>query len=173
MASCWLYPQDLRAQSGKEQAPSDSLVIAAREIMGTTRYCSLITLDETGRAQVRTMDPFAPDDEMVVWFGTNRKSRKVEHIRNDPRVALHYMAPSGAAYVSISGRARIVDDPSEILRLWKDEWESFYPNKEADYVLIAVKPEKLEIVDYSRGIIGDSVTWKVPSVDFDSDGPRR
>ena len=163
IACCWLVPRELHAQ-GRFQ--SDSLVVAAREIMGTARYCSLITLDETGRPHVRTMDPFAPDDEMVVWFGTNRRSRKVEHIRNDPRVAIHYLAPSGTGYVSISGRARIVADPSETARYWKDEWESFYTNKETDYVLIAVKPESLEILDYSRGIVGDSETWKVPSVQF-------
>lgn len=165
IACCYLVPQELHAQ-GRIQ--SDSLVVAARVIMASARYCTLVTLDKTGRPQVRTMDPFAPDDEMVVWFGTNRRSRKVEQILSDPRVALHYLAPSGAGYVSISGRARIVDDPSETARYWKDEWESFYTNKEADYVLIAVKPESLEIVDYSRGIVGDSETWKAPSVQFDS-----
>ncbi len=164
IACCWLVPRELHAQQGEERFQSDSLVVAARAIMASARYCTLVTLDKTGRPQVRTMDPFAPDDGMVVWFGTNRRSRKVEQIRNDPRVALHYLAPSGAGYVSISGRARIVDDPSETARYWKDEWTSFYQNKKADYVLIAVKPETLEIIDYSRGVVGDSETWKAPSV---------
>lgn len=168
MVCCSVFPRELRAQDGEEQYQPDSLVTAAREIMGAARYCTLVTLDESGQPQARTMDPFTPDDEMVVRFGTNRKSRKVEHIRRDPRVALHYLAPSGAGYVSISGRARIVDDPSETARYWKDEWASFYPNKDDGYVLIAVEPETLEIVDYSRGIVGDADTWKVPSVRFDS-----
>jgi general stress protein 26 len=112
------------------------------------------------------MDPFAPEDGMVIWFGTHRRSRKVEHIRNDPRVTLYYEAPGGAGYVSITGTARLVDDASEKTRRWKEEWEQFYVDAESDYLLIKVNPEVLEIIDYSRGIVGDPDTWRVPTVQF-------
>lgn len=119
------------------------------------------------------MDPFAPGDDMVIWLGTHRRSRKVDQIRNDPRVAIHYLAPGGSGYVSISGTARLVDDPSEKARHWKQEWEQFYPDAEADYLLIAVTPETLEVVDYDTGIVGDPDTWEVPSVQFVSGQLRR
>jgi general stress protein 26 len=112
------------------------------------------------------MDPFPPEEDMVIWLGTHRRSRKVSDIRNDPRVALYYLAPGAAGYVSISGTARLVDDPVEKSRRWKDEWDQFYVDREADYVLIAVTPERLEVVDYSRGITGDPETWEAPSVEF-------
>ena len=56
----------------------DTLISAAREIMAEARYCALITVDASGHPQARTMDPFAPEDGMVVWFGTNLNSRKVK-----------------------------------------------------------------------------------------------
>src|SRR6185369_11784664 len=62
----------LASVSGQErQWARDELIAEAREIMTATRYCALITIDRSGRAQARTMDAFAPDEKMVVWFGTN------------------------------------------------------------------------------------------------------
>src|SRR5258705_11160656 len=77
--------------SGQQrQWSKDELIAEAREIMTTTRYCALITIDKSGRAQARTMDAFAPDEKMTVWFGTNPLSRKVFEIRRQPRVTLYY-----------------------------------------------------------------------------------
>ncbi|MDX6384092.1 MAG: hypothetical protein QOK48_1665, partial [Blastocatellia bacterium] len=90
------------------QAPRldrQSLLATAREIMKTARYCALITLDSKGRPHARTMDPFAPDENMVVWLGTNASSRKVTEIRRSQHVTLYYFVAADQAYVTISGRA--------------------------------------------------------------------
>jgi len=146
----------------------DSLITAAKEIMETTRYCALITLDKSGHPQVRTMDPFLPKEDMVVWLGTNINSRKVREIRNDSRVTLYYEAPNGTGYVVIQGIAYIIDDPEKTVKYWKEEWDSFYPDKNSTYTLIKVIPEKLEIIDYKHGITGLSEIWTVPYVEFRS-----
>ena len=54
------------------------LVEAAKEIMTAAGTCALITLDDEGVPRVRAMDPFAPEEDLTVWFGTNSKSRKVD-----------------------------------------------------------------------------------------------
>src|SRR5436190_12135358 len=76
----------------------DQLIAEAREIMTTTRYCALITIDSSGRAEARTMDAFAPDEKMIVWFGTNPLTRKVADIRRHPRVTLYYFDSENQAY---------------------------------------------------------------------------
>ncbi|MDQ2856255.1 MAG: pyridoxamine 5'-phosphate oxidase family protein [Acidobacteriota bacterium] len=134
--------------------------------MTTVRYCALVTIDARGRPQVRTMDAFPPDENLVVWLGTNPISRKVREIRKNPRVALHYFDAASEGYVSISGIARIVTDPKEKARHWKEEWKGFYLDREKGYVLIAIKPTKLEVVIVKKGITGDSKTWKPPTVHF-------
>jgi general stress protein 26 len=144
----------------------DTLITAAKEIMETTRYCALITLDKSGHPQVRTMDPFSPNEDMVVWLGTNINSRKVMEIRNNPRVTLYYEAPNGIGYVVIQGNAYLIDDPEKIVKYWKEEWDRFYPDKNSTYTLIKVIPEKLEIIDYGHGITGSLKTWTVPHVEF-------
>jgi general stress protein 26 len=142
----------------------DELIATAREIMTTARYCALITLDSKGRAHARTMDPFPPDESMLIWFGTNPKSRKVAEIRRNHRVTLYYFDREGAAYVTISGIARVVNDPQEKARRWKDEWKAFYPDRERGYLLIAVTPQELEVVSEKKGIVGDAVRWTPPTV---------
>src|SRR5258706_14165557 len=69
-----------------QRRSKDELIAAAREIMTTTRYCALITTDRRGGANARTMDAFAPDENLLVWFGTNPLGRKVSGIRRNPPV---------------------------------------------------------------------------------------
>ena len=153
--------------SGQQRQWSrDELVAEAREIMTTTRYCALITIDRYGRAQARTMDAFAPDDKLIVWFGTNPLSRKVSEIRRHPRVTLYYFDRESQAYVTIHGLARLVNDASEKARHFKDDWKAFYPDRDKNYLLIEVRPLKLEVVNVKKGLVGDSRTWRPPTVEF-------
>ncbi len=147
---------------------NDSLIVVAREIMKAARYCALITVDESGQPHARTMDPFWPEDDMVIWFGTNPNSRKVKHIRHDPRVVLYYFDSDGLGYVSIAGSARLVNDPKEKALRWKKEWQAFYPDRDSSYLLIAIDPKKLEVVSEKHNITGDLKTWTPPAVKFKS-----
>ena len=158
--------------SSQNIVPNDSLNIklinAAREIMTEAGTCALTTLDEEGRPRIRVMDPFDPENDLTVWFGTNPNSRKVKQINNDPRVTLYYLDNDASGYVMIYGIAQMVDDQKEKDKRWKDGWKAFYPNRSEDYILIKVSPKWMEVISYSRGIFGDSTTWKPPTVLFDS-----
>jgi len=151
----------------------EELIAAAREIMTTTRYCALITTDRRGRANARTMDAFAPDENMIVWFGTNPLSRKVSEIRRQPQVTLYYFDRENKAYVSIQGIARLVNDPKEKARHWKDDWKVFYPDRDKNYLLIEVRPVRLEVVNTKTGVVGTSRDWQPPSVNLRSRNRHR
>ena len=156
-----------QAQERRPQPPGRArMITVAREIMAAARYCALITLDSAGNAHARTLDPFPPDEHMVVWLGTNPRSRKVAEIRRNRRVTLYYFDRDGQSYVTIYGTARLVNDRGEKAKRWKDEWKTFYTDRARDYLLIAVTPEKLEVVSNSNGIVGDAKTWTPPSIRF-------
>ena len=164
----FLLPFGCRSQNITQKKASDSTLIrAARAIMIAAGTCALITLDENDRTAVRTMDPFPPETDLTVWFGTNPKSRKVAQIRKNPNVTLYYLDSDASGYVVIYGRAQLVNDLKEKSKRWKTEWKAFYPNQTKDYLLIRVIPEQLEIVSESYGILGDPITWKPPVVVFD------
>lgn len=144
----------------------EKIISTAKEIMTAARYCALITIDSTRQPHVRTMDPFPPDTNMVIWFGTNSKSRKVKEILNNPNVTLYYPEPKQDGYVVIKGIAEIINDKMEKEMYWKKEWEAFYPGKEANYILIKVTPVQLDILSYKHGLIGNPYTWRIPSIKF-------
>ena len=155
----------INAQTKKTWTRAD-LISAARETMNTARYCALITTNPRGGVDARTMDAFAPDEKMTVWLATNPRSRKVTDIRRNAWVTLYYFDRENQAYVTIQGTARLVNDPAEKARHWKPEWSAFYPNRDRDYLLIKVVPTRLEVVDTKKGIVGDSKSWRPPTVLF-------
>ncbi len=148
------------------------LIAAAREIMGAQTYCALITLDETGRPQVRTMNPFPPEEDMTVWFATNTRSRKVREMRRDPRVSLYYADHAKATgYVALTGRAVLIEDMQEILKRKRAYWDQAFPGLK-NLVLIKVVPERLDVLNYKAGVQADPETWRTPSIKFGAGSPK-
>lgn len=74
-------------------------------------------------------------------------------------MTLYYFDAVGLGYVPLMGRARVVDDPAEKARRWKPEWEAFYADRDSSYILIEVRPDRLEVVSEKHGLTGDPVTW--------------
>lgn len=163
-----LFPSLCFSQkSESSDSLKNELMNTAREIITSANTCALITIDNEGIPRVRAMDPFPPENDFTIWFGTNNKSRKVDQIKNNPKVTLYYLESDESGYVTIHGIARIVDDKLEKEKRWKDEWGAFYQNKTNDYLLIKVSPVWMEVISYTRGIVSNSVTWEPPAVKFD------
>lgn len=157
--------------AGAAQTPERAELLAiAREVVSGAPFVSLATVDEIGHPAVRAMDAIPPDDNWVVWLATNPASRKVEQLRAEPRVALHYLDADGASYVTLIGRMRLVDEPAMKARHWKESWTPFYPDRDESALLIEVTPIRLEVVSAGRGAPGDAETWRAHIVEF---GPSR
>jgi general stress protein 26 len=158
----------VRAHAADAPKPPDraALLAAARKIIGSQTYCALVTIDETGRPSVRTMNPFPPEEDMTVWMATNTNSRKIQHIRRDPRVTLYY-ANHGTATgeVVIAGRAELTVDAAEIQKRKRAYWDQAFPGLQ-NLTLIKVVPERLEVVNYKAGLNNDPATFRAPSLDL-------
>ncbi len=156
--------------SGQEnQEDSTILFIAAQEIINHSRFCALITLDKYGHPQTRTMEPFPPEENFIIWFGTNSKSRKVQEIENDPRATIYYFDESNNGYVVLIGKAFLINDTTEKEKRWKDHWKQFYPDRDKNYMLIKFIPDKLEVVSPKHSLSGDSITWRAHNYTFSDD----
>lgn len=154
----------------QEASPADTtqqfLLNAAREIIKSAGKVALITQDETGTPQIRTMDPFEPEADFTVWLATHPNTRKVQQIKNNPSVTLYYPDKKDKGYVVIQGKAELVNDQKEKDIRWKNEWKNFYANRTDAYLLIKVTPHYLELINYNRGIAGDPKTWQPARVEF-------
>jgi general stress protein 26 len=148
----------------KETARRLARISAAREIMAQQKYCAIITMDESGRPQVRTMNPFPPEKDMTVWMATNSRSRKVREIRQNPNVCLYYADHQTATgCIAISGRAELIDDTAEKEKRKREYWAQAFPDWQY-LILIKVVPESVDVLNYKREMVNDPITWRIPTV---------
>lgn len=144
----------------------DTIILAAREIMSETTYCALVTIDSTGQPQIRTMNPYPANNELITWFATSRTSRKVREIRSNPKVCVYYANHvSAKGYVNITGTAEVIDNKELLLKMKRDYWDGMadWQNK---LVLIKIIPRTLEVINYKHGLNNDPNTFRAPSIVF-------
>lgn len=132
----------------------------ADSVIRTANFTTLITVDKNRQPRARVVAPFLPEKEWTIWMATNPKSRKVAQLKKNATTTLHYFDKSQLAYVSLMGKAYLVNDSLLKTHYWKEGWEEFYPNKEQDMLLIKFVPETVELVHILNGFIGDEITWK-------------
>ena len=144
----------------------DTMLVAAREIIKGTSYCGFVTVDATGQPQIRTMNPFPVNDELITWFATSRTSRKVQEIKNNPKVCVYFADHTSArGYVNITGTAKVIDDKDLLIKMKRDYWNGI-PNWQDIFVLIKIVPNTLEVVNYKHGLSGDPKTFGAPKIKF-------
>ncbi len=149
-----------------DTAKRAALIAAAREIMASQKYCAIVTTDSAGRPQIRTMNPFPPEDDMTVWMATNTRSRKVREIRENPNVCLYYADHQTAAgSVAISGMAVLVDDPAEKEKRKREYWGQAFPDWKY-LMLIKIVPQRIDVLNYKREMLNDPETWRIPGIEF-------
>ena len=134
-------------------SPEDMLEVAG-DIMEAAEFCFLITLDESGRANARLMQPFGPEEDLTVWLGASPESRKVAEILEDDRVTLAYSHGSKAAYVTLVGTAQIQSDADSKQRYWRDSFREFWPAgpDDSSYIVIKFTPTRVELMDIERKV---------------------
>jgi general stress protein 26 len=153
-------------QPGKNDSTRKKFIAAATKIMVNAHYCTLITMDENGRPVGRILDAFDPDSNLVVWLGTTPRSRKVQQIKQNSDVTLFYFDVTTYTYVSIQGKAQLINDSLEKTRHWKEEWKPFYRDIKEDYLLIKITPQLLELLSPENEFSGDKLTTRAPSIKF-------
>ena len=143
----------LGAEIDADQAYVERLLAAARRTISRVRYCWVATADAAGGAHARLVLPFEPDpaeDEWTRCFLTNRRSRKVAELRRSPGIALAYQEDGGNAYVTLVGRAELIDDPEATRHYWKPAWDANAAMARENMIIVRVAVEQVEL--HVRGV---------------------
>jgi general stress protein 26 len=164
LSSSSLLAKEVKDQDG-QQISRDSLLSIARTIVESANCKVLVTVDENGKPHAREMAPFSPEENWVIWLGTTNGSRKTKQIQGNPNVVVYFYDTVGRSYVSVSGKARLVNDPDKKSKYWVDAWSAFYNDVAKDYILIEVTPESMEICSFEYKIMWDS-TGDSQIIDF-------
>lgn len=163
-------PAVCSAQDTAAAKPTRAQILAAAaELIQAARYCTFVTVDEEGQPRARVVDPFPPEPDMTVWMATKASTRKVGQLRKNPRATLLCFDAARKGYVTLLGTATPIEDAAEKATRWKPEWKAFYDdeNRGSDYLLIRMKPSRLEILSPAQGLDNDPRTWLPPSLELE------
>lgn len=116
-----------------------------------SRFVMLTTTAADGQLISRPMARQEIDLDADLWFIATRDSRKVAHIRAHPVVGVTIASQS--SWVSISGRAEVVDDLEKLKELWNTFAEAWLPEgpEDPNAILIHVDAESAEYWDSPGG----------------------
>lgn len=131
------------------EAPSDDEArIKVREMLEQIRTVMLVTHDPDGGLDARPMAILAVEGD-TVWFFTGRDTPKTFAIDQDHAVLLAGANPSGQGYVSVRGRARVMQDRAQQKALWTEAARLWFPDGAGspDLALIAVEMTEAQYWD--------------------------
>lgn len=105
------------------------------------KFAMFTTRHENGHLHSRPMTTQngAIDEDSSLWFFMSARSEVVADIAVDPAVAVAYADTDADNYVSVSGRARVVDDMAKKKKLWSKLTEAWFPGGVSDPDLALVQ----------------------------------
>ena len=122
-----------------------------KEMIEDIKVCMFVSEDDHGHLRSRPMHYVDVDDDMNVWFFTNKYSGKVEEVRKEKQVNLAFADRDDSDYLSISGSVSTVYNRVKIDELWSPAMKIWFPEgKDSDNIaLLCVKPTHAEYWDSS------------------------
>ena len=120
----------------------------------------LVTVGPGGVLQSRPMGCLQKAFDGVLWFLTFRHSVKIDEITSNERVLVSYADPKKYEYVSVTGRARALDDRAKIKELWNEALRVWFPDgpDNPELILIAVEVDEAAYWTNAESLPG--YAWK-------------
>lgn len=111
--------------------------------------CMMATEDKDGSIRSRPMATQREYKDHDLYFFTKKDAPKCVEIENETEVNLAYAHPSKQHYVSVSGRAELVQDRNKMKELWNPAYRAWFPEglDDPEIGLIKVAIEKAEYWD--------------------------
>jgi general stress protein 26 len=127
-------------------------VTTLRELIEGIRFAMLVTVGPDGRIRSRPMTTADAHEDDALYFLVHKGGMLVSDVRADEEVNVSYADPERLRFVSVSGRARVVEDRGLLEHLWKPAYRAFFANglEDPDLSLLRVSVERAQ-------------TWDMPS----------
>ncbi|GAB4346165.1 MAG: hypothetical protein Kow0089_23410 [Desulfobulbaceae bacterium] len=130
-----------------------------QHVIDSHNLMHIATVDAAGAPHVRGVDYVGGDEENTLLFITNRASRKIEHIRNNPAVSVaidrdcpEWEELAKLQYIKGSGTAEILEDPQDVQDVFSRLVVKFpffkdFPVDAAQFVAVRVRLQEVYLTD--------------------------
>ena len=96
-------------------------------------------------------------EDLLTYFTTNLSSRKVVHLRAEPKASAYYCQPEERRGLNLVGILEVLDDMDVKTRLWQEGWERYYPQgpSDPDYAVLRLRPlsaryyHRLQVIEFN------------------------
>lgn len=121
------------------------------ELVDQVKTCMFTTVGTGYELAARPMHTTKIEDDGSIWFFTNEYTEKTAEISKDSQVVLAYSHPSNNTYLTVNGRAELVDDRVRKEAYFNPMVKAWFPDGLEDprLTLIKVTPETAEYWDAS------------------------
>lgn len=139
------------------------------ELIKDVRIAMLTTTRPDGRLVSRPLGTQEVEFDGDLWFATGADSAKVAEIAANPYVNVSYASTSANTFVSVSGRAEVLDDRAKADELWSPSMKLFFPGGKDDpnLRLIRVEADTAEYWDGPGEILGKALHFIFTAVTDD------
>jgi general stress protein 26 len=109
------------------------------ELIKGERFAFLTTRTPDGTLTSRPMTLQEVEFDGDLWFFAERDSNPVRHVTLSPQVNVG--VGSGGSWVSLTGRAVVVEDAAKKRELWNSAVEAWFPDGPDDDAVVLLKVE--------------------------------
>jgi general stress protein 26 len=123
--------------SARPWQPAETRRIA--EIIKDIDICMLVTRADGGVRGRPMSNNQRVEYDGDSWFFSYRDTPKIREIEANPTVELAYVGTDKGAWVSIEGRAEVVDEPDRKRDLWDDSLKMWFDGGPDDERIVLLK----------------------------------
>jgi general stress protein 26 len=134
-------------------------IAAVREIIQDVEICMLTTVDDDGHLVGRPMAVQKTEFDGDLWFVSDGGGRKVDQIRHGDAVGVTFSSRS--AWLSVAGRAELVQDTAKAEQLWNKGLDAWFPQGPTTpgLTLVKVRAESAEYWDSPGGAVSTLISY--------------
>ena len=137
---------------------NEDAVKKIKDFVDEIKVCMFCTSVTDMPFRTRPMSTLEVDEEGNLWFFSGKSSDKNDEIKNDDTVQLIYSKNSDVHFLTITGKASLVEDQAKKDELWNPIVKAYFPEGKDDpnLSLVKIKPEAAH---YWDTINGKMITW--------------
>ncbi len=142
-------PHEATQQDGSTRAEA---VQRVADLIKDIRMAMLVTIDHQGRPHSRPMATQEAPFDGTLWFLTSADSLKADEIARNPMVNVAYASGAKESYLSLTGKAEILNDRERIREFWSAWLRPWFEGPEDPTIrIVRVQVDEAEYWDTPGG----------------------